>query len=113
MDFSQLLEILLPTSGGLLVIRAILAFIIVFFLPGFVWTLVFFRKINIIERIALSVGLSVALVTLCIIVLNVLFGMRINGTNAVITIIVITVIPAVIYFLRRYLARHAEASDGD
>lgn len=113
MDFSQLLEVLLPTSGGLLIIRAILAFILVFFLPGFAWTLVFFCKVNIIERIALSVGLSIALVTLGIIVLNVLLGMSINGINAVITIIVITVIPAGIYFLRRYLARRAEASDGD
>jgi uncharacterized membrane protein len=113
MDFGQLLETLLPTSGGLLVVRAILGVVLVFFLPGFAWTLVFFRKINIIERIALSIGLSIALVTLSIIVLNVLFDIRINGFNALITIIVMTVIPAGIYFLRRYLARRAEASDGD
>lgn len=113
MDFSQLLETLLPTSGGLLIVRAIVAAVLVFFLPGFAWTLVFFHKVNIIERIALSVGLSIALVTLGIIVLNVLFGMRINGINAVITVVVITVIPAAIYFIRRYLARRAGASDGD
>jgi len=111
MDLSQLLETFLPTSGGLLVIRAILGFILVFFLPGFAWTLVFFHKANILERLALSIGLSIALVTLSIIVLNVLFDVRINGTNALVTIIVITIIPTGTYFLRRYLARRSEPSD--
>ena len=113
MDFSQLLETLVPTSGGLLVVRAILGVVLVFFLPGFAWTLVFFRKVNIIERIAISIGLSIALVTLSIIVLNVLFDIRINGFNALVTIIVMTIIPAGIYFLRRYLARRREVSDGE
>lgn len=109
MDFGGLLSFV----EGVPVIRAILGVILVFFLPGFAWTLVFFKKLTIIERIALSVGLSIALVTLSIIVLNVLFDIRINGLNALITIIAITVIPAVIYFLRRYLARRSEVSDGD
>ena len=113
MDFSPLLDTLLPTSGGLLIIRAILAAILVFFLPGFVWTLVFFRKVNIIERAAISIGLSMALVTLSIIVLNIIFGMKINGLNALITIIVISIIPAGIYFFRRLTARNSESSDGD
>ncbi|MCK4273886.1 MAG: DUF1616 domain-containing protein, partial [Dehalococcoidales bacterium] len=104
MDFGGLLSFV----EGVPVIRAILGVILVFFLPGFAWTLVFFKKLTIIERIALSVGLSIALVTLSIIVLNVLFDIRINGLNALITIIAITVIPAVIYFLRRYLARRSE-----
>lgn len=113
MDFGQLLETLVPASGGLLIVRAILAVVLVFFLPGYAWTLVFFKKVNILERLALAIGLSIALVTLSIIVLNVLFGMRINGVNAVITIIVITIIPVGIYLIRRYLARRSEASDGD
>ena len=113
MDFSGLLETLSPSSGGLFVIRVIVAFAFMFFLPGFAWTLVFFKKINIIERTALSVGLSIALVTLSIIVSNLLFGMRINGVNSLITIIVITVIPAGIYFIMRYLVKRPEAPDGD
>lgn len=113
MEFGQILDTLIPSSGGLMVVRAALGVILVFFLPGFAWTLVFFRKINNIERAAISIGLSIALVTLSIIVLNVLFDVRINGLNALITIIVITVIPAGIYFLRRFTARNSEASDGD
>jgi len=109
MDLSGLLSF----AEEIPVIRAILAVVLVFFLPGFAWTLVFFRKVNIIERIAISIGLSIASVTLSILVLNVLFGMRITGLNALITIIVITIIPAGIYIFRRYLARRSEASDGD
>ncbi len=109
MDLSGLLSL----TEDIPVIRAILGSILVFFLPGFAWTLVFFKKINIIERIALSIGLSIALVTLSIIVLNMLIGMRINGGNALVTIIVITIIPAGIYFLRRYLAHRSEVTDGD
>ena len=109
MDLSGLLSF----AEEIPVITAILGVILVFFLPGFAWTLVFFRKLTIIERIALSVGLSIASVTLSIIVLNVLFGMRISGVNALVTIIVITIIPVGIYFLRRYLARRSEVTDGD
>lgn len=109
MDLSGLLSF----AEEIPVVRAILAAVLVFFLPGFAWTLVFFKKLTIIERIALSVGLSIASVTLSILVLNILFGMKINGVNALVTIIVITIIPVGIYFFRRYLARRSEASDGD
>ncbi|MFH1647942.1 MAG: DUF1616 domain-containing protein [Chloroflexota bacterium] len=113
MDFSQVADIFLPSSGGLLVIRAVVAFVLVFFLPGFAWTLVFFKKINNVERLALSFGLSIALVVLSVFTLNFLFNIRINGTNAVVTIILITVVPAAIYLLQRRAARGAEAPDGD
>ncbi len=70
-------------------VRAIAAFILVFLLPGFAWSLVFFKKnINIIERVTLSLGLSIALVALAVLVLNVLFHVRINGFNALITVVV-------------------------
>ena len=95
------------------VVRAIVALIIVFFLPGFAWSLVFFKKINILERVALSLGLSIALVTLSVIVLNVLFHVRINGFNALITIIVMTVIPLAIYLIRRYAMPKSGASEGE
>ena len=97
MDFSQLLESIIPFAERLPTLRAILGFIIVFFVPGFAWTLVFFSRVNIIERIALSLGLSIAMVTLSVIVMHVLFGMRINGANSLLTIIVITIIALAIY----------------
>jgi len=109
MDLSGLLSF----AEEIPVIRAIVGGILVLFLPGFAWTLVFFKKISIIERIALSIGISIALVTIVIILLNVAFGIRISGPNAIVIIIVITIIPVGIYFLRRHLARRSEATDGD
>ena len=83
-------------------IRGILGLVLVFFLPGFAWTLVFFRQINVLERIALSFGLSIALVTLSIFALNKLIGIRITAVNSVLIIVFITVIPVGIYYFNRF-----------
>ena len=99
----ELVEFLLPFLDSIPVVRAILGFILVFFLPGFAWTLVFFRQVNTIERIVLSFGLSIALVTLSILAMNMLFGIRITGLNSVLIIIFITVVPVVIYYLKRLI----------
>lgn len=106
MDFGEI-------TGPLYIIRAIGAFILVFFVPGFAWTLVFFKKINFIERIVLAIGLSIALVTLTIIVMNIIFDMRINGFNALITIIVLTLIPTGIFLIKRFVIRKSQASGGE
>ncbi|MFC2007430.1 DUF1616 domain-containing protein [Chloroflexota bacterium] len=91
----------LPFLDSIPAIRAILGVILVFFLPGFTWTLVLFKQINVIERIALSIGLSIAMVALVIIALNVLFGIKITGGNSLLIIIVLTVIPLPFYYLKR------------
>ena len=101
MDFSQIFGFVFPFFERLPVLRAILGFVIVFFLPGFAWTLVFFKRVNIIERVALSFGLSIALVTLSVIVLHVLLGIRITGVNSLLIIIVIVIIPLVFYYLKK------------
>ena len=92
---------------GLSVIRAIIGFILVFFLPGFAWTLVFFKgkQVNVVERIALSFGLSIAVVTISILALNMLVGIEITGSNSVLIIIVVTVIPVVVYYLSKLVRR--------
>jgi len=97
----------LPFAEGLSIIRAILGFIFVFFLPGFAWTLVFFRgkQINVIERIALSFGLSIAVVTISILSLNMLIGIKITGLNSVLIIMAVTLIPVVFYYLNRLIRR--------
>jgi len=112
MDFS-LLESIIPFAERLPAIRAILGFILVFFLPGFAWTLVFFSRINIMERVALSVGLSMASVTLSIIVLHVLFGVRITGASSLLTIVMITIIALMLYSLKRFVARKQKDGNGD
>ena len=106
-------KVLQTLAERLSTVRAILGFILLFFVPGFAWTFVFFSRINIIERIALSFGLSIAAVTLSITVLHVLFGMRITGANSLLTVIVITIIALVVYLLKRFVIRPSKASNGD
>lgn len=83
------------------IIRAVLGFILVFFLPGFAWTLVFFsgRQLNVVERIALSFGLSIAVVTLSVLLMNTLLGVRITTLNSLLIIIVVTIVPVAFYYL--------------
>ena len=97
----------LPFLDSVPAIRVILGFILVFFLPGFAWTLVFFsrQQINIVERLVLSLGLSIAVVTLTIFALHKLIGVRITGVNSVLIILTITIIPVVIYYLKRLVER--------
>ena len=109
MDLGQIFNFAVPFLERLPIVRAILGVIFMFFLPGFAWTLVFFKQINIIERIALSFGLSIAIVALSIIVLNVLLGIRINGANALLIIIFLTGVPLAVYYLKRYLGRPSES----
>ena len=113
MDFGQLFQSITPFAESLPAIRAIIAFFLVFFIPGFAWTFVFFNRINYIERAVFSIGLSIAMVTLSVLALNVLFGMRITGANALLTIILITAIGVVLYFINRFITRRPEAPNGD
>ncbi len=99
----QLFEFIVPFFNNVPIIRAILGFIFVFFLPGFAWTLVFFKRVNIIERVALSLGLSIALVTLSILALDVLMGVRITGANSILIISVLIVVPLAFYYLKRLI----------
>jgi uncharacterized membrane protein len=111
-DLSQLFGPFLPVLTGAPWLRALLGVILVFFLPGFAWTFVLFNRINIIERLVLSIGLSVALVTLGIIVLNVLFHVRINGADSVLAILGITAAGSAVSLLRR-LRRWPADAGGD
>ena len=99
----QVFDFFLPFLANVPVIRGFLGFIIVFFLPGFAWTLIFFKQIKLIERIALSFGLSIAIVTLSILSLNLLFGVKITGLNSFLTILIVTIIPVACYYLKRPL----------
>lgn len=99
------MEQLFQIGQSLDVPRVVLASVLVFFAPGFAWTLVLFKRIDVMERVVLSLALSIALVTLSIMVLNAVFKVGIDGFSAVVIIVSITVIPLVWYGLRRFLAR--------
>jgi uncharacterized membrane protein len=87
------------------VIRAIAAAILVFFLPGFFWSLVFFKQLSNLERFALSFVLSIVIVTLSIVFLNVIFKFKVTGLNSLFIIILVAIIPAALYFTGTKLSR--------
>jgi len=100
-----------PLVERLNVVRAVLGFALVFFVPGFAWSLLLFRKVSIIERIALSVGLSIAVVTLGLFFVNRLAGIRITALNSVLFIIVVTILPLVAYYLNKLIRRNEMGED--
>ncbi|MDD5127921.1 MAG: DUF1616 domain-containing protein [Dehalococcoidales bacterium] len=104
-DLNQLFGSILPLLEQIPVVRAVIAIILVFFLPGFAWTLVFFKDINILERLAISIGLSIAIITLSMLVLNMVLGVRVTGVNALAVIAVNVVIPFGIYYFLRHRNR--------
>ncbi len=101
----ELFGFVFPFLERLPIIRAILGFILVFFLPGFAWTLVCFRQINIIERVTFSLALSIVVVTLSLLFINRLLGIRITGVNSTLVIIVVTILPVAAYYLNRLIRR--------
>jgi len=104
----EVFEFIFPFFERLLIIRAMLGFILVFFLPGFAWTFIFFRRINVIERVALSLALSIVVVTLSLLLVNGLVGIRITGFNSVLVIIVVTILPVAAYYLIRFIKRRRD-----
>jgi uncharacterized membrane protein len=102
----QIADFILPFLERVPAVRALLGLAVVFFLPGFAWTLVFFKKINLLERIVLSVGLSIAVVTLSILALNLLLGISINGLNSLLVIGAVTILPVAFHYLRKILKRN-------
>lgn len=73
------------------IIKLIIGSLFVLFLPGFAWSFVFFAKeeIDWIERIALSFGLSIAMVPIAVFWLNYFLGIKINLVNVSIVILVL------------------------
>ena len=92
-------------------LRAIIGFILICFLPGFLWSLVFLQQITIIERIALSFGLSVVLVVLSILLFNIVLNVPINSVNSIVIIILLIMVPSVLYCFIRY--RRRRRSEGN
>ena len=84
-------------------LRAIVAIILIFFLPGFAWSFVFFtsEQINRLERFVLSIGLSIAMVTVSMYALNLALDIKVTGTNAVFDILGLTFIAVVFYQVKK------------
>jgi len=86
------------------IIRIVLGGVVVLFLPGFVWSYVFFdkNKIDVIERVTLSIAFSIALVTLLVFWLNRLLDVKITLTNVSLSITGLIIAGIfILYFKRR------------
>lgn len=112
---SELVEMFLSAIDVVPGFRVVLAAVLVFFAPGLAWSLVLFRgrQLHVIERLALSFGLSLAGVVLSMLALNIVFGVRINGFNTVVVIAVLTAIPLLYYGLRRFSTGRGDAEGGE
>ena len=87
--------------------RMIFGLIFILFVPGFSWSYLLFKRdrIDWVERIALSVGISIALVPLAVLWFNFLFGMGISLLSVSLLVCFLTVIPLVYFRINRYLKR--------
>jgi len=95
-------------------IGLIIGTILVYFLPGFIWTYVVFDKrqllvgdepsaaIRALERVALSVGLSLVLVPLTTFVLNAFIPLSPSILNTLLISLLPTAIGIVLYSLRSH-----------
>ena len=107
-------------------LRIFFGAVFILFLPGFAWSYVFFARKSIewIERVALSFGLSIALVPLTVFWINWLFQIRITLLNTSLTVCGLTAIPVAFLVIKRsswskntmtrlksVLSRHREGED--
>jgi uncharacterized membrane protein len=78
--------------------------ILVLFVPGLAWTYALFDKkeIDLLERIALSLGLSLVMVPLSLFYLFNLLGIRINLANSVSVVLLLTAAAVCVILLRSY-----------
>lgn len=94
------------------VVRIIFGSIFVLFVPGFAWSYVFFDrgKIDVVERLALSFGLSIALVPITVFWFNWVFDIGITLINTCLIVCGITIIAIVWLYAKKrlWIARLAE-----
>ena len=75
----------------------------VLFVPGLAWSYIFFTRsaIDWIERVALSLGLSILMVPITVFWLNWLFDMKIILLSIATIVSVLTIIPGAYIYIRK------------
>lgn len=74
-------------------IRALVGFTLVLFVPGYALTWALFTgrdELDAVERMALSIGLSICVVVIVIYFMNVLLGVKVNLPNSLAAILLVT-----------------------
>lgn len=93
------------------VVFTVVGAIYVLFLPGLALSFVFFRRsaIDIIERIALSFALSIAVVPLLAFYLNIL-GIELTRLNVILEVLLVIVLSGLAVFVRNRYTKTPHAS---
>lgn len=88
--------------SALEILRAIFGGVFLLLVPGFAWSYLFFKKgeINHIERIGISLGLSIAIVCLSLFLMNKVLSFKINLLNCAVLILVLTIPPILLVTLK-------------
>ncbi|MFH1835837.1 MAG: DUF1616 domain-containing protein [Methanobacteriota archaeon] len=86
------------------ILKVVLGSIFVLFIPGYFLTLAFFKRdeIDFLEKITLSIVLSITAVPLMLLFLSVVFGVKITAIN---TSVIILAIVSVSFFYTNYLKK--------
>lgn len=85
--------------------RIVFGSVYVLFLPGFIISFIFFKELEILERTALSLALSIAVVPLVVFYLN-LIGIRINALNVFLIVLgIISVSLAAVFIPKKYMKK--------
>lgn len=94
---SLILSIWLPVIQSF---RIVFGTVYLLFLPGFVWSWVFWKKseLDVIERFILSLVLSIAIVPLIVFFLNKV-GVKINSLNSILEILAVIIIGIITYLI--------------
>jgi len=84
-------------------ILSILSIVFVFFIPGFLISLVFFpmKKIDLIERLALSFALSIAIIPLMVFYTN-LIGIPITSLTVLLQTTAIILLTGIVLIFRKF-----------
>lgn len=87
------IKIILSIVGGLFLL----------FAPGFAWSYIFFhqKELNWVERIVLSFGLSIVLMTLSVFALSKITGMPINLISSLVIILSLIAVAVILIILRQ------------
>jgi len=74
-------------------IKTIIWCVYILFIPGFIWSYVLFYKseIDLIERIAVSFGLSVSVVPLTVFWMNYFFKIKITLANVTLIVLILII----------------------
>lgn len=88
----------------ILIIRAIAGYLLLFFVPGYALTWTFFPyrdDLRDIDRLALSLVLSVASVMISVLFVDLYLGVDFTPENIVITVLFVTALACILWRIRR------------